>query len=46
MLSKRHDFLLMKGSGQSFDTSESFTVYIEKAFQQHNGGLKFTTTTL
>ena len=46
MLSKRHDFLLMKGTWQPFDTSESFTVYIEKAFQRHNGGLKFTTTTL
>ena len=24
----------------------SFLLYLEKAFTQHNGGLKFTTTTL
>ena len=46
MFSKRHDFLLTKGSRQPFDTSETFTIHIEKAFQRHNGGLKFTTTAL
>ena len=43
---KEHDFLFVRPSGDSFTSSEAFSTYLEKAFTQHNGGLKFTTTTL
>ncbi len=33
-------------SGKPFDTSASYSIYIEKAFEKHNGELKFTSTIL
>ena len=43
---KEHDFLFIRSSGDSFTSLEAFPVYLEKAFTQHNGGRKSTTTTL
>lgn len=43
---KEHDFLFVRPAGDSFTSSQTFSTYLEKAFLQHNGGLKFTTTTL
>ena len=44
---KKHDFLFMRKSGEPFESSESFTVYLSKSFSQHSDDqLHVTTGTL
>lgn len=43
---KQHSFLFTRQSGDPFHTSQAFSTYLDKAFNEHSGGLTFTTTNL